>query len=212
VIGQHYVAGIVAVAEACCCTRPASVFPLGFGRQAVIPVAGQSPRRLLLECERVAEVGRVVPACAFNRPVSVPLEITWVVTHDCQVLALSDEVFTHVKTSAEGNQGWAQEMELAQDLFVAYKCADVENWVDLYLKLAYEHPVHPVTIRLAAAALALSTAAGRQEEVLKALEHVNAIPLNFEGKRQLAAVLSKARIPDQLTHFVGGRPPTHRGS
>ena len=97
-------------------------------------------------------------------------------------------------------EGTEQELEFAQDLFVAYKCTEqVDRWLDLYLNLAYRHPMHPVPLRLAQEALVLGTQAGRQQEVLQALRHLEAIPLEFEGKDKVAAALSHANTQAGLS-------------
>jgi hypothetical protein len=97
-------------------------------------------------------------------------------------------------------EGTEQELEFAQDLFVAYNCtAQFERWIDLYLMVSYRHPMHPVPLRLAHQALALGRQAGRLQDVLQALRHVNAIPFDFEGKDKVAAVLNRADIQRELT-------------
>jgi hypothetical protein len=97
-------------------------------------------------------------------------------------------------------EGTEEELELAQDLFVAYNCtAQFERWIDLYLMISYQHPVHPVPLRLAQQALALGKQVGRLQDVLQALRHVNAIPFDFEGKDKLAAVLNRADMQRELT-------------
>lgn len=110
-------------------------------------------------------------------------------------------------------EGTDQELEVAQDLFVAYKCTGhLDRWLDLYLQMAYEHPMHSVPVHLAQEALTLGRAAGRQKEILQVLRHLKAIPLDFEGKDKLAEVLTAAEARGELTHFEALPRQNQRGS
>ena len=110
-------------------------------------------------------------------------------------------------------EGTDQELEVAQDLFVAYKCTGrLDRWLDLYLQMAYKHPMHSVPVHLAQEALTLGRTAGRQNEILQVLMHSNAIPLDFEGTEKLAEVLRGAEIPGELTHFEALPHQNQRGS
>jgi hypothetical protein len=99
-------------------------------------------------------------------------------------------------------QGTEQELELAHDLLIALKVAQrFDRWTDVYLKALYQCPMHPVVLHFAPEAVQIGKAAGRQEEILRGLAHVTAIPLEFEGKDTIAALLMALRTDYASAHF-----------
>ncbi len=99
-------------------------------------------------------------------------------------------------------KGSVQEVEIAQDLLLVLKRAQrFEQWTELYLKLLYQYPMHPVLIGLAEDALVIGKAAGRPAEILAGLEHLNAIPYEFEGKARIALILESAGPQKTLTRL-----------
>jgi len=124
-----------------------------------------------------------------------------------------DTVIHQLETEMHEFEGTDQELQLAQDLFVAYKCADhLNRWIDLYLRVAYEHPMHPLPVHLAKDALALGNSLGRQEEIIQVLSHLSAIPLDFDGKDKLTEVLTRAKTHGEVTHFEASPHQNQRGS
>jgi hypothetical protein len=110
-------------------------------------------------------------------------------------------------------EGTEQELELVQELLVTLKRAEhFDRWLDVYLKTLYEHPTHPVPLHFAQEALAVSHAVGRQGEVLAGLRHLLTIPLDFDGKDGVAALLLHITSRDQLTRFEAYSHSNQRGS
>jgi hypothetical protein len=109
-------------------------------------------------------------------------------------------------------EGTDQGVELAQDLLVAMKAAgQLDGWIDTYLGLVYARPTHPVLVGLAERALTIGRAAGRDRDVVEALEHVSAIPVDFGGRDKILSCLAKAkaeravaRSDDPHAQSVGG--------
>lgn len=98
--------------------------------------------------------------------------------------------------------GTEQELYCAQDLLRALKAAGrFDRWIEVYLKGLYEHPTHPVVARFAKDAIAFGMAAKREEDVLAGLRHLRAIPLDFEGKATVEAILTEVKSGPDLTRL-----------
>jgi len=96
--------------------------------------------------------------------------------------------------------GTEQELYCAQDLLRALKAARrFDRWIEVYLKALYEHPTHPLVACFAKDAIAFGIAAGRAEDVLAGLRHLSAIPLGFEGKARVQAILTEVKRRPELT-------------
>jgi hypothetical protein len=91
-------------------------------------------------------------------------------------------------------EGTEQELYLVQPFLAVLKTAKLyDRWIDVYLNALYQHPTHAMIGRLAAEALLVSKATGRQGEVLNAFEHVSRIPLKFGLQAQIRTELVNAR-------------------
>jgi hypothetical protein len=109
--------------------------------------------------------------------------------------------------------GTEQELEFLQDMLLALKSAGrFEQWTDVYLRTLYQHPTHQVIAQFAAEAISIGKAAGRDKAVLAALSHVAGIPVEFDGKEKIAAVLMEAGRPELTTHGSSPGSPDHPGS
>lgn len=115
-----------------------------------------------------------------------------------------------IRTLEEGIeqfQGTGQEMVLTQDLLVVLKAQKLfDQWIHVYLNAVYRHPTDPSVARWTSEALTIGRAAGREGEILEALRHVAAIPLEFEVKHQIESQLAK-EVPGN--HFVQNEPVVH---
>jgi hypothetical protein len=97
-------------------------------------------------------------------------------------------------------EGTEQDLYCAQDLLLALKTAGrFDRWIEVYLKALYEHPTHPLVACFAKDAIAFGIAAGRAEDVLAGLRHLSAIPLGFEGKARVQAILTEVKRRPELT-------------
>ncbi len=88
-------------------------------------------------------------------------------------------------------EGTDQEVYLAQDLLAALKRARrFDRWTEVYLKIVYQHPTHPVVGYLVRDAITVGRLGGYQDKVLAALKHLSAIPIEFENKNRIRAALN----------------------
>jgi hypothetical protein len=93
--------------------------------------------------------------------------------------------------------GSGQELVLVGDLLRDLKSAELlDRWIEVYLKVAYDHRTATLVSDFAEDAVLISKARGREHDVLQALRHVNAIPLDFEGKHRISTVLLQLRNAD----------------
>jgi hypothetical protein len=105
-------------------------------------------------------------------------------------------------------QGTDRELFVAQDLlFVLKKAERYERWMEVYLKALYEQPTHPVVASFAREALVIGRLIGREQEVLAGLNHLRAIPFDFENKALVEAVLL-----DTKEGLLSGKGKTHSTS
>ncbi len=99
-------------------------------------------------------------------------------------------------------EGTDQEVYLAQDLLWALKkTRRFDRWTEVYLKALYEHPTHPVVGCLAQEAITIGRLAGQEREVFAGLEHLSAIPIEFENKDRIRAALHVGQRWFGATHF-----------
>lgn len=92
-------------------------------------------------------------------------------------------------------KGTEQELVLVEPFLTVLKKAKLyDRWTEVYLNALYQHPTHAMIGRLAAEALQVSQAAGRQGEVLDGFEHVSSIPVKFGVQAQVRAELVRAGI------------------
>ena len=86
-------------------SRPAGVFPLGFGGQGVGPARGQTAGVALEFVEAFEKELNVVPGNPFHRTVRIAcgVEFARVVPHYGLILSLGDLVLPQVKTLGEGH-------------------------------------------------------------------------------------------------------------
>jgi hypothetical protein len=104
------------------------------------------------------------------------------------------EVIKKFERSLVEFEGTEQKLYLVEPFLAALKTAKLyDRWLEVYLNALYQHPTHAMIGRLAAEALLVSKATGRQGEVLNAFEHVSRIPLKFGMQAQIRAELIRAR-------------------
>jgi hypothetical protein len=91
-------------------------------------------------------------------------------------------------------EGTEQKLYLVEPFLAVLKTAKLyDQWIEVYLNALYQHPTHAMIGRLAAEALLVSQAAGRQGEVLNGFEHVSRIPTKFGVQAQVRTELVRAR-------------------
>lgn len=92
-------------------------------------------------------------------------------------------------------EGTDQELILLQDLLLYLKREQqAERWVEVYLRVLYEHPTHEIVGRFARDAISLGRASGRIEDVLAAFRHVGAIPLDFNARQEVERQMRQAGL------------------
>jgi hypothetical protein len=122
-----------------------------------------------------------------------------------------DSIIHDLENGMNEFQGTDEELSLAEDLLRTFKMADqTDRWLEVYLKALYEHPTHPIVDLFAEQAIPMGKAAGREEEVIAGLMHVSRIPLNFQGKDKVEAVLLKVRTGHQLARADVALAPTNQ--
>jgi hypothetical protein len=118
----------------------------------------------------------------------------------------ADGAIRDLELGVQEFEGTGEESSCAQDLFSELKRAGrFDRCVEVYLKALYEHPTHPFVARFAEDAMAVARCAGREEEVLAGLRHLSAIPLNFEGKNAVEAIVAERERGTELTRVVATR-------
>jgi hypothetical protein len=101
-------------------------------------------------------------------------------------------------------EGTDQQLYVAEDLLCVLKREKRFNrWVELYLQAVYEQPMHPIVARFAAEAVHIGKLAGREDEVIAALTQLSNIPVNFQGKIKIEAVLISAKTANPLAVTAG---------
>lgn len=90
------------------------------------------------------------------------------------------------------NQEWFMREEW---LWTLKQDVSAEAWVQFYLNSLYRNPTHPLVARFAADALRLSREGDLECEVLQALHHVLAIPMDLPIKGGIRASLETERAP-----------------
>ncbi len=101
-----------------------------------------------------------------------------------------------LESGAKQFEGTGQELVLTADLLRDLRAAGrLERWIDVYLKTVYAHPMHPLAGDFASEAILVAKSVGREPEVIQALNHVGSIPLEFETRHRVAAVLSCTNRP-----------------
>lgn len=97
-------------------------------------------------------------------------------------------------------EGTEQALDCAEDLFRYLNMAGhFDRCVEMYVRALYEHPTHPFVAKFAEDAIRVGRSAGREGEVLAGLNHLSAIPLEFQGKDRVIAVLSEAKAVQGAT-------------
>lgn len=118
----------------------------------------------------------------------------------------AEDAIRDLELGVEEFEGTEEESSCAQDLFSELRRAGrFDRGVEVYLKALYEHPTHPFVARFAKDAMAVARRAGREAEVLAGLRHLSAIPLNFEGKNAVEAVVAVREQETELTQVVAPR-------
>jgi hypothetical protein len=103
-----------------------------------------------------------------------------------------NDAIRDLEVGVEEFEGTEQESDCAHDLFLELKRAKrFDRCVEVYLKALYKDPTHPFVARFAKEAIDVGRSAGREEEVLAGLRHLRAIPLRFEGKGAVEAILAE---------------------
>jgi hypothetical protein len=102
-----------------------------------------------------------------------------------------------LEEGVEEFQGTHQELRVVQALLLALKKdRQYGRWIEVYLETLYQHPTHELVGRVAKEALMIGEASGRKDEVVEGFLHLNAIPFEFDGKRQVQTALVKAGFED----------------
>jgi hypothetical protein len=97
-------------------------------------------------------------------------------------------------------QGTDMELQLLQPLLYALKQERRhDRWLDVYLDALYRHPTHRVVADLAAEAVVISQAAGREAEFTTALRHLSGIPVNSLDKSRIELSLLRVGASIQVT-------------
>lgn len=80
-------------------------------------------------------------------------------------------------------EGTGPQMRLLPTLLYALKREGLhDRWLELYLRLLYEHPTHELVAELAPEAVSLSRAVGREQELAAGFQHVCGVPFDDRVK------------------------------
>jgi hypothetical protein len=111
----------------------------------------------------------------------------------------SEQAINDLLGAIDEFQGTGQEFAFVEDLLAFLNGQEQRNrWVEVYTRLLYQHPTDFRTGALAQRAVAMARAVGREEDVLRAFQHLSDIPLDFGTKEQVSALLGKGRAQGGL--------------
>jgi hypothetical protein len=100
------------------------------------------------------------------------------------------EIIKMIDKGVEEFEGTPQQLHLLEALLFALKHEQLyDRWIEVYLRVLYEHPTHHLVGEFAKEAIIVGRATGREAEILTAFRHVSNIPLDFEAKQQVRAAL-----------------------
>jgi hypothetical protein len=117
-----------------------------------------------------------------------------------------DRAISELEEGMQEFSGTDQEVEVGADLLLAMKTSrQFERWTELYLRLLYSRPTHPIIAGLTNEAVAIAERCGRQESLRAALEHLRGIPAEFQTNRFAPADLLRAGMARAPT-VEPGRP------
>jgi len=103
----------------------------------------------------------------------------------------AQDVITELDRAVEELAGTEEALQLTQELLDLFRHQKLYGrWVERYLQALYRSPMHPMVGRLAGEAITFGRAAGREGEVVSALNHVAEIPLDFGGKHEVELALA----------------------
>ena len=116
-----------------------------------------------------------------------------------QLLAIKDSSSQQIgRVRAKLEEGLVQfkstpaETALTEALLTLLKQEqNYSNWMSVYLHFLYEHPTDELVGRLSDQALQFSRFTGQESAALDGLQHVLAIPLDFQAKERVSTVLQK---------------------
>ena len=110
-----------------------------------------------------------------------------------------DKAIDELEWGMQEFTGTDEEFKLASDLLNALKKAKLhDRWLQVYLRVLYEHPSASMVGKLAPAALRMASENGRKAEILEAFRHVNGIPLDFQTKKDIQTALVQIHTKHQF--------------
>lgn len=110
-----------------------------------------------------------------------------------------NRALTDLKERIEEFKGTEQELYLVQELlWILWREARHEDFVENYLRVLYQHPCHVLVGHFADKALLSSQGIGREQEIVKAFRHVTSIPLDFRARHQVRSVLNGNNLMAQI--------------
>jgi hypothetical protein len=105
------------------------------------------------------------------------------------------QTLKQVEKAKEDFAGTPGELLMVTEQLILLSVARLnDQWLDLYLQTLYQHPTSDLVGREAKRAILLGKRTGREDEVLRAFEHIGSIPLEFPSKMQVVELLPRQGI------------------
>lgn len=102
------------------------------------------------------------------------------------------EAVREVERAIEEFSGTEEEVTLLRvELGLLKEEEHYDRWLDVYLRVLYEHPTQKMVGCLAEEAIALGRETGRQNDLKDAFEHLIRIPLCFAAKEDVKRALAR---------------------
>jgi len=99
-------------------------------------------------------------------------------------------VIGNLEQKIEEFKGTQQELLLVQELlWILWREGKHNQLVEVYLSVSYQHPTQVLVGHFADKALRSSQMIGREQDLIKAFQHITDIPLDFRAKWQVKSVM-----------------------
>jgi len=104
----------------------------------------------------------------------------------------SANAIRELTAAREQLRGSKQELAVTEELlWFLKKAGQTERWLEIYSEVLYERPTDPLIGRFAEDAVRLARGTPRQDALLRAFEFVSDMPITWDAKAKVQAVLMR---------------------
>jgi hypothetical protein len=109
------------------------------------------------------------------------------------------EAINRLEEGLQEFRGAEPELVVAEGLLRALRMAGHANrWMAVYLDVLYRHPTSELVMRFAKEAVQLSQTSGRRDDLVAGFTHLCGIPIEFDGKQRVHAMLARIAQENQI--------------